>query len=216
MQRHVISGLVALVLLLLAAAPAGAQPGQTPPGAPPPPTAPPPPGAPAPYGPPPTAPPPAGTWSPPPAQNYALLTPEERELLARGEIGPGVHIAGGLVGTMFGFGLGHAVQGRFGDRGWIFMAGEAGSIAAILIWASTCAEYDGHCEQSTGWLVAGLAGIAVFRVWELIDVWAGPSTHNERVRRARARAYGAPYYGAFVAPTGGDLSGGIAGITVAF
>src|SRR5690606_27430608 len=113
-----------MVTLLLGPAAAGAQPGQIPPGEPPPgqpPPGQPPPGQPYP-------PPPAGQWHAPPPGNYHLLTMEERELLARGEIDAGPHIAGGVVSMFIGFGAGHAVQGRFGDTGWIFLVGEVGSI----------------------------------------------------------------------------------------
>ena len=56
--------------------------------------------------------PPAG--EPPPALE---LEPEERELLLRGEIGPGAHIGGVALAWFVGLGTGQAVQGRYLDRG---------------------------------------------------------------------------------------------------
>ena len=206
MGRSSVAAIV-LVLLVAGAQQAAAQPGRTPPGQPPP-------GQPYP----PPAPGP-GAWHPPPPGGYHLLTPEERELLARGEITPGVHIVGGLVGTMFGFGTGQAVQGRFGDTGWIFLVGEAGSILVIAAALSSCGIHS--CDDQAGWIVAGAIGLVGFRLWELIDVWAGPASHNRRVQHARARAYGgypAPYYGAYLAPTmsDGGISGGVAGLSLRF
>ena len=164
------------------------------------------------------------------AQRYSLLTPEERQLVAHGEIDQGQILAGGLVGTFFGFGLGHAVQGRFSDRGWIFLLGEGASMASVMTFAFTCADgIESNCDNNTGFLVAGLVGIVVFRVWELVDVWGGPAAYNRRVREARVKLYGAPVYqppryGLFVAPTfkggrargGGGISGGVAGVSLQF
>ena len=200
MGRSCLAALV-LALLVTGAQQAAAQPGRTPPGQPPPGQPYPPPGP--------------GQWHPPPQSGYHLLTPEERELLARGEIGPGAHIVGGLVGTMFGFGTGQAVQGRFGDTGWIFLVGEAGSIVLLAAALASCGN---DCDDQAAWIAAGAIGLVGFRLWELIDVWAGPASHNRRVQHARARAYGGYHYGAFVAPTlsDGGVSGGVAGLTLRF
>lgn len=178
-----------------------------------------------------TPPRPAAQYNTPYTQRYALLTPEERELIAHGEIDPGQVVAGGLVGTFFGFGLGHAVQGRFSDRGWIFLLGEGASVASVMTFALTCVDglESRTCDNNAGFLVAGLVGIVVFRVWEIVDVWGGPSGYNLRVRQARAKLYGAPVYqppryGLFVAPTfkggsargGGGITGGVAGVSLQF
>ena len=42
---------------------------------------------------------------------YFSLSPEEREILNRGEINDSTYAIGGIVGTLFGLGLGQAVQG---------------------------------------------------------------------------------------------------------
>src|SRR5215217_1141837 len=71
-----------------------------------------------------TFPPPA--YAPPPPYGYTQppmqvqLTLDEQFLLERGYISDGQHIGGTVVAFMFGFGLGHAVQGRFSERGYLF------------------------------------------------------------------------------------------------
>lgn len=146
---------------------------------------------------------------------HHLLSDEERELLARGEIGEGAHIGGGLVGTFFGFGLGHLIQGRFVERGWIFAAGEAVATGMLVKFMVECMETSGEetCDQHADWLAAGMLIAIGFRVWEIADVWYGPSVHNDRVREIRWRA-GAPPVGLHLAPVPGG--GGTAGIAIRF
>jgi hypothetical protein len=170
---------LACVLVLVTTA--HAQPGQQPPYQPPPqqPYVPPPQGyAPAAYGQPPT------------------ITPEEHQLLLRGEISEGAHILGGAASFFLGFGTGQAIQGRWSDTGWIFTLGESASIAMMI--AGVVRSIDdcgfGHetCDDEgsadgTGMIVVGLVGFSVFRVWEIIDAIGGPSGHNRRVRELKWR-----------------------------
>jgi len=194
------AALLSIAIVCAASGTAAAQPGQTPP-----------------------APPPG--WAPPQpvyaAPGYHLLSAEERDLLAEGEISTEAYIGGGVVGSVFAFGLGHLVQGRFLDKGWIFMAGEAASLTIFMVGLSHCwgDAFDGAddtCDDYSAWLAVGLVGAVGFRIWELIDVWAGPPAHNARVRAARMRA-GLPPYGLFTAPSlGGGDAGGVAGLTLRF
>ena len=173
-----------------------------------------------------TPPPPPPGWAPPQpvylAPGYHLLSAEERQLLRRGEISDEAHIGGGLVGTFFGFGLGHLVQGRFLDKGWIFMVGEAAAVTIVVIGLTGCYAdaFDGRdnrCDDEfSTWLAVGLIGAVGFRIWELVDLWGGPPAHNERVRQLRFRA-GLPQYGLFSAPSlGRGDAGGVAGLTLRF
>lgn len=152
------------------------------------------------------------------------VTPDEYRVLVRGEYGTGEIIGGGILGTWFGLGLGHAVQGRWSDKGWIFTFGEIGSVAMLTYGLARCIEEDYYYDDSrhdgcdTGglYLASGLIGFAVFRIWEIVDVWRGPIVHNQKLRELRWRTgYGAPRWGVFAAPPAkGD--GGIAGVTLRF
>src|SRR5262245_38862858 len=115
MPRALALGVLVALAILLAQGRVEAQPGQAPPAQPYPPQP-----YPQPYPYPQPQPQPGYGYGQPYAQQYYLLTPEERELLARGEIDAGSAVAGGAIGTFFGFGIGHAVQGRYSDMGWIF------------------------------------------------------------------------------------------------
>ncbi len=210
MRTHLLVALItAAALSVVATEVAHAQPGAAPP--PPPVYAPPPP-------------PPPG-YAPPPPHYQPMpggLSADDQRLLARGEISAGAHAGGGIASLFFGFGLGQAVQGRWGDTGWIFTVGETASIVAILVGINNEIEdcgFNDDCDNDNDTLiVAGIVGIIGFRVWELADAFVGPSNHNRKVRELRLRLGYPPtqYYGLapYVAPT--RHGGGVAGLTFRF
>lgn len=153
-----------------------------------------------------------------PEQPRAIrMSHEERELLLQGEIDPGLHIAGGLVGMFVPFGAGSAIQGRWHSHGWKFTLGEGVSLGVMIAGFVRLAEDDSLEDDGDVLLVIGGAlGFAGFWIWEMIDNWVGPALHNERVRRLHYKygiAPGSVFYGAapYVAPTG--RGGAVAGLT---
>jgi len=198
-----------VAVLLAAAGVAAAQPGQTQPYAPPPQQYPPP----QPY----PAPQPYATA--PYGYGYqGQLSPEDQELLMRGEITDGQQLGGGLLALFVGFGSGQAVQGRFGDTGWIFLVGEGLSAAAwmhgfIQLVGDRCTPSpDGKtCEHpGGGYFVLGMLGILVFRTWGTIDGFVGPTSHNRKVRALKMRL-GIPIYAVtpYVAPAHDATTAGL-------
>lgn len=93
---------------------------------------------------------------------------------------------GGILGTYpIGFGVGHAIQGRWTEKGWIFTTGEIVSLGLIIAGAVDCVNDDfnnsingsnGSCNS--GLLTAGVIGFVGFRLWEIIDVWLAPVLDN--------------------------------------
>lgn len=182
-----------LVLLVALAGTASGQPGADAPYPPPPPD-------PQPY----PQPPPQ---QPPPPQPYAQPVPyqpggympvqlsrDDAELLQRGEITEGAHFGGAAASIFLGFGLGQAIQGRYGDTGWIFTVGEAASFVALMIGVTQMVEdcfdtIDDNCNESRGegLFIGGLVGFFAFRIWEVVDAFGGPSKHNRKVRELRMR-----------------------------
>lgn len=158
--------------------------------------------------------------------NYSILTNEERRLLLHGEITGGEVVGGAILSGWIGFGLGHAVQGRWSETGWKFAAGESLAIGAVIVGAFTLIEAEnryGHNSNSesssgTALLVGGMVGFSILRIWEFIDVIVGPASYNDRVRAARYKAYGGnPYptgYSLYVVPT--SNGGGVAGVSFRF
>jgi hypothetical protein len=163
------------------------------------------------------------------------LSLDEQFLMERGYIKPNEHIGGGLVAVLFGLGVGHAVQGRWSDTGWIFTLGEGVSAVAFtygFINVLTCGDTpfappdgDGNtkpCRDRYGYaLVGGLVAGLVFRVWEVADAFIGPTRHNAKLDSLRARlGLGLPVASVqpYLAPVRGadGLGGGVAGLSVRF
>ncbi len=130
-------------------------------------------------------------------------------------------VGGGLLGTLVGFGTGHAAQGRWKDTGWIYTAGEGSAVAAVAIGVPSCtAAHDDDDsflwskEASCVLAVGGIAGGVwlLFRIAETIDVWAHPQIHNRRFRKIEEeRARQAMQWTPWVAPDGrGGASAGLA------
>lgn len=128
----------------------------------------------------------ATTESSSPGVTYTSLTDHEREILRKGEISTTQYIIGGIVGTYpIGLGVGHAIQGRYTEKGWIFTAGEFGSLAAFLAGIGSCWHGDQYYSCNSGLAFAGIVGFVGFRIWEIIDVWAGPLEQNRNYREIK-------------------------------
>lgn len=201
-MRGVVTLGLGLVAMAATATTAAAQPGR----------------APAPYG-------PAAGPAAAPQPNY--ITPEEARLLHRGYYTEAEHLGGAVVGTFFGFGTGHMVQSRWAEKGWIFTFGEAASMGLMIYGMSDCISGDAYHDEfnpdtcSVESILAGAIALSVFRIWEVIDVWAHPVQHNARLRNLRFRlGYdrpppARPAWGLYAAPPRrGD--GAVAGVALRF
>lgn len=178
-----------VLLVVLLGSQAAAQPGADAPYPEPPPVQQPPP--PQPYAPPYQQPPPG--YAPGPMVPVQL-TADQLELLQRGEISEGQHMGGGIASILVGFGIGQAVQGRYGETGWIFTVGELASMTALMIGVvqafDDCFNFDDTCEDGNkgeGLIIGGLVGLFAFRIWEVVDAFGGPPKHNRKVRELKMR-----------------------------
>ena len=93
-------------------------------------------------------------------------------------ISNGRYIAGGIVGTAVGFGIGHAVQGSYGEIGWVFTAGEVAGLSMMIAGLSLgiSRPRDGNDERQLKaidktLIFTGLATQLGFHIWEVVDVW---------------------------------------------
>lgn len=103
----------------------------------------------------------------------------EEERTPREELDLRRYMAGGALGTVFGFGIGHAVQGRYGtDYGWLYTAAELSSLAVIGLGFAEADKCEGRgdrrdrCLRTSG--LTALAGYLLFtgvRITEIITVW---------------------------------------------
>lgn len=119
------------------------------------------------------------------------LTEKDREVLSIGHINDTKYIVGGILGTYpLGFGLGHVVQGRWSEHGWIFTAGEAGTLAAAIVGAAGCIrdsdfESDECSTLNSALVIGGIIGFIGFRIWEIVDVWAVPPSQNRKYKELK-------------------------------
>jgi hypothetical protein len=124
---------------------------------------------------------------------YSSLSSDEREVLDRGEVGETQYIVGGVIGTLFGLGIGQAIEQRYVPTGLIITVGEAASIGMMSAGAAQCVantignSFTYPANQTTqncnsGLLEAGIGLYVGLRIWEIIDVWATPPSINRRYR----------------------------------
>lgn len=153
------------------------------------------------------------------------ITEEQAGLLSRGQIPIGRYITGGILSYVVGFGIGHAVQGRWNDQGWVFTAGESASMVAIIYGIAQMSGRHGFDQgpdqrqrRGENYLVAGLVGLVGFRVWEVVDAWVAPPIHNRKVRALEQQlGLAPPTYGFYLAPPhDSDAAGGVAGLALSF
>jgi hypothetical protein len=191
-----------------------------------------------PYAPPPSPSGPPATAVPAPyayrprAPITVALTQDQQELLARGEISDAQYLGGAAASLLIGFGVGQAVQGRWGDTGWIFTFGELGGIVAVVAGAtqfaqdcvatsqSSCTGGNGTAAPGIGLIIGGALAIVGLHIWEVIDAFVGPPSENRELRELRGQL-GMPVahhrVAPYVAPLHGDGGGGgVAGIALRF
>ena len=132
--------------------------------------------------------------SPLPAE-WNGLTPDELKIYQRGKISDEQVLWGGVVGTLVGYGVGHAVIGEYSHKGWIFTVGEGVGavvmITAIFSELVDCVDNPGvkcfsHSYSST-WAVAGATLYFGFRIWEIVDIWTFPPAHNKRYKAVQEK-----------------------------
>lgn len=97
------------------------------------------------------------------------------------------YITGGVVGTIFGYGIGHAVQGRYTEIGWLFTATEVAFTAAIIASPLIAGAplFTRAPATNMNWPVGasvlsgiGSLGLLGFRIWEIVDLWATPQQQS--------------------------------------
>lgn len=117
-------------------------------------------------------------------------------LHAKTQVSSGQYYAGGAVGTIIGYGIGHAIQGRYADMGWVFTLTEVGSVGIVaggfgwmlsnlptgVAWKDAKAT-DLH-KGGLAMMLTGSLLLAGFRIWEIVDVWVGAEPMESHASRA--------------------------------
>lgn len=148
--------------------------------------------------------------------NGGYLDEDDRRVLRIGEISTTAYVIGGIVGTYpIGLGVGHAIQGRYMDKGWIFTVGELGSLAVAVAGVGSCWDSATSTSRSCngGMLFLGAMGFIGFRLWEIIDVWAAPPEINRRYRELKLRMEPRVSFSPLIMPT---KDGAVLGLEMTF
>jgi len=150
------------------------------------------------------------------------LTADEEQLLDEGMI-TGDRIAGGVVLSIFvPFGAGQAVEGRWGNTGYLFAVGDAlwisGLVGIVANHGQDCGELSTHCNGWDKLVPFDILLMTVVKTLEIVDASVGPGKHNRRVKAVRSKL-GQPLDDEarvipFIVPT--DHSGGVAGVSFRF
>lgn len=113
---------------------------------------------------------------------FSFVASAQEKVDGKVPVATGKYITGGVLGSTIGFGIGHAVQGRYEDKGWIFTATEsAGLVLLIAGCSSTKRNSDGDKECSNPGLSAvGLITLIGFHVWEIVDIWSTATPVEDR------------------------------------
>jgi len=139
----------------------------------------------------------------------ARLSGYERSVLRRGRLSTGRYVGGGLLGTWMGFGVGHAIQGRYGESGLIFTLGQSAGLAMLVAGVINVAGPSTCFEQRTarrtrfvcvddsrnenlwiGSMITGAIVLTGLRIWEIADLWITPRRENAEYDRVRGRNRG--------------------------
>lgn len=101
-------------------------------------------------------------------------------------ISKGQYTWGGVTSIIPGFGLGHALQGRYMERGWIFTASElvtfGGGIVSAFYTISLIAVRKGMSYPSLKSETAAMRNLSIslfvifagLKAWEIYDAWVLP------------------------------------------
>ena len=157
------------------------------------------------------------------AEQPQLLTDEEIDLLQEGEITE-ARLGSSVAANLFvGFGLGQAIQGRWGETGWIFTFGMG--FSTVLLYSGLSDQIDcgsaNACQRDQirrdrGLIYGGGIALAAFYVAGIVEAYVGAHIHNRDMRELRKRL-GTPMHARIIpyvkkSPDGG----GTAGLTFRF
>ena len=90
----------------------------------------------------------------------------------------GQYIAGGILGALPGLGIGHVIQGRWFEKGWIFTGTQLGLYYLTLISFAYANTTTGYIDSFLIFVPFYLFAALGLKVWEAVDVWSLPSHYK--------------------------------------
>ncbi|MFZ4714541.1 MAG: hypothetical protein ACOYL6_12540 [Bacteriovoracaceae bacterium] len=113
----------------------------------------------------------------------------DRAILEAGPVTRKKYVAGGITGTVLGFGAGHAMVGKWKEAGWYYTAAELGFLSLMMIGHKKSLSdtlstgFNGNFDGSNyALMITGYVGFISARIGEIFDVWNRPYEHNLRYK----------------------------------
>ncbi|HUS29648.1 MAG TPA: hypothetical protein VMZ53_14140 [Kofleriaceae bacterium] len=119
-------------------------------------------------------------------------------------------IMGPPVAFTLGFGLGHVVEGRWREKGWIFTTSETlatGLFVGGMLADMSCTQ---HCGYGGAAFATGMIALVGLRIWESVDAVNGARRKHARFMQRQMRL------GLHLAPSKGGGDGAVAGLSLSF
>ena len=92
-------------------------------------------------------------------------------------ISNGRYIGGGVASIFLGFGIGHAIQGRWGERGWVFTLLDSIAIGGMVT-SFISPTVGSHFPTFVVVLYGSFFLLLGSRIWSIIDAWILPSHYK--------------------------------------
>lgn len=131
------------------------------------------------------------------------LTDQEDAIKRDGPISKKAYVAGGITGTVLGFGSGHAIVGKYKEMGWLYTVGEVGFLGLLAVGRKKSitdtvesglnGNYDG---SNYALMLTGYVGFFATKLGEIFDIWNRPYEHNKSYEKIQKK-----YYDVFLFPT---------------
>lgn len=146
----------------------------------------------------------------------AAAQPALTEPMPQGEEVSDIQQVGGtLTAFLFGFGLGHAVEGRWATDGWKFTLVDSIAMGGFMLGTVTAMSCEYDCTLPATVFYGGMLALVVSRYVQIYDTAWGARKHNDRLYARRKRA-GMTYSATpLIAPTSG-ADGVVAGAALTF
>jgi MFS family permease len=159
---------------------------------------------------------------PGPYEYGTQVAAHDRDIIEHGDIATGRVIGATLAAGFVGYGAGQAIEGRYGERGWMFTVADTASGSILLVGlmgaVSSCdGEPRCHHDLAVGLAIGGAAVFLGSRAWQVVDAALAPAAQNARYRAAVARNPG--YVEAKVLPylvPSAAGQGAVAGVSLRF
>ena len=98
------------------------------------------------------------------------------------------YVVSGVAELIVGFGIGHAVQGRYVNRGWFFTAAP---LLVYFVGLGISSLVDGGHKSGLSYEVnrVSLSLVTALRVWGIIDAWMLPNHYKVKKDNMKFRSH---------------------------